>query len=542
MMIVLGLLGAGFLLPAAALTFLHVFQLESYQLPGYHRYLRDHGTRAVRTPVLFGAVMSIVLGGAVIGLSFVGPEWIVVPALWILSIAGAVFAWKKTLSAPAKKPLAFTARMKRLVICMLCMGFLISLLISLPTLFLTGAAAAVCAFAVPLSTAALAPLWTVLAAKIMAPVEARINQSYLNDAARILKEHAPMVKIGITGSYGKTSTKMILQTILSEKFRTQCTPASYNTPMGITRFVREELKPDTEVFLAEMGARHVGDIKELCDLVHPDHGLLTSVGPQHLETFFTIENVAKTKYELAQSLPETGIAFFPMDDGEAEKLYRHHPGRKVSFGFPREGESIPDMSAINVFCSENGVHFTLVDPLGRETECVSSLLGAHNVQNILGAAAVAYELGMTSEEIARGISKVQAVEHRLQLIRGRGGVTVIDDAFNSNPTGAKAAMDVLAAFPGRHIVVTPGLVEQGEDEYTRNREFGSAMASAADLVILVAGNADAMRQGLLDEGYSPQRIHEAATLTEASRILASFARAGDVVLFENDLPDQYEAK
>jgi len=376
----------------------------------------------------------------------------------------------------------------------------------------------------------------------MAPVERQVNQSFLNDAKRILRQHAPMVKIGITGSYGKTSTKMILQTILSEKFKTQCTPASYNTPMGVTRFIREQLKPDTEVFLAEMGARHVGDIQELCDLVHPDHGLLTSVGPQHLETFFTIENVAKTKYELARSLPEFGLAFFPMDGDQAERLYRHHPGQKVSFGFPREGELLPDYSAKNIRCSERGVEFTLVDPLGQEVECVSSLLGTHNVQNILGAAAVASKLGMTLPEIARGISKVEAVEHRLQLIRGRGGVTVIDDAFNSNPAGAKAAMDVLAAFPGRHIVVTPGLVEQGEDEFARNREFGSAMAKAADVVILVAGNAEAMKQGLMDEGYAPQRIYETATLAEASQILATITRQGDVVLFENDLPDQYEAK
>jgi len=542
MMIYLGLLGAGLLLPAASLTFLHVFQLESYQLPGYYRYLRDHGENANRTPVLFAVIMAAVLAVMILGASYLPWMWTVCPILWIASFIGAMIRWKKTLAAPAKKPLAFTDRMKRLVLCMTFMGIIASAVLAIPVLFFSKIIPYVCAVLIPIVIAAPASVWTDCAARIMAPVEKRVNQRFLNDAARILRTHAPMIKIGITGSYGKTSTKMILQTILSEKYKTQCTPASYNTPMGVTRFVREQLEPDTEVFLAEMGARHVGDIRELCDLVHPDHGLLTSVGPQHLETFFTIENVAKTKYELAQSLPKDGIAFFPMDDGQAEQLYRHHSGKKISFGFPRDGEKIPDFSAKNISCSENGVHFTLVDPLGQEVECVSSLLGTHNVQNILGAAAVASSLGMSLDEIAHGIAKVQAVEHRLQLIRGRGGVTVIDDAFNSNPTGAKAAMDVLAAFPGRHIVVTPGLVEQGEDEYTRNREFGSAMAQAADLVILVAGNADAMKQGLMDEGYSPQRIHEAATLSEASQILATFARSGDVVLFENDLPDQYEAK
>jgi len=526
-------------LPAAALSCLHMFQLESYQLPGYYRYLRDHGHSVWKSTILFAVILSVATAAVSILAGFLPGAFWNLPLAWLVSLAACLIRVRMTLSAPAKKPIAFTARMKRLIAGTAVLGLVLSAVVGSMVAVLPGFIAG---WISALLVAGLAPIWTVAAAQLMAPVEKRINQWYLDDAARILREHKPMIKIGITGSYGKTSSKMMLQTILSERFLTQCTPASYNTPMGVTRFVRESLKEDTQVFLAEMGARHVGDIQELCDLVHPDHGLLVSVGPQHLETFFTIENVASTKYELAKSLPDTGVAFFPMDDGEAEKLYRRHKGQKISFGFEREGVT-PDFYAKDMECSYEGLHFTLVDArTAEEVRCVSSLLGRHNISNLLGAAAVARTLGMKMEEIARGIEKVAPVEHRLQLIRGNGGVTVIDDAFNSNPAGAKAAMEVLASFPGRHIVVTPGLVEQGEEEYARNREFGSQMAKAADIAILVAGNREAMRQGLLDEGYSIQRILETETLTEASALLATITRAGDVVLFENDLPDQYEAK
>ena len=152
----------------------------------------------------------------------------------------------------------------------------------------------------------------VLTANLMVlPVEKTVQRWYLNDAACILAKRDDLIRIGITGSYGKTSCKFILGTILSEKYNVLVPPSSYNTPMGLTRVIREQLKRSHEVLLAEMGARHVGDIRELCDLAHPKYGLITSVGPQHLETFGSIENVAKTKYELIENLPQDGCAFFP---------------------------------------------------------------------------------------------------------------------------------------------------------------------------------------------------------------------------------------
>jgi UDP-N-acetylmuramoyl-tripeptide--D-alanyl-D-alanine ligase len=173
--------------------------------------------------------------------------------------------------------------------------------------------------------------------------------------------------------------------------------------------------------------------------------------------------------------------------------------------------------------------------------CTTRLLGKHNVQNILGCAAVAHALGLTLWEIARGIGKVEPVEHRLQLIPTSNGVTVIDDAFNSNPAGTRAALEVLRAFPGRKIVVTPGMVELGSAEEAENEAFGRAMADVADIAILVARNSPAMMRGLLEAGFNEENLIVTGKLSEATAALGSLRRVGDVVLFENDLPDHYES-
>ena len=198
------------------------------------------------------------------------------------------------------------------------------------------------------------------------------------------------------------------------------------------------------------------------------------------------------------------------------------------------------MSARDITHGPQGSTFTLTGPDGSAVRCTTRLLGRHNVQNILGCAAVAHALGLTMEEIARGIGKVEPVEHRLQLIPTGNGITVIDDAFNSNPAGTRAALEVLKDFPGRKIIVTPGLVELGEAEAAENEAFGRAMAGAVDIAILVARNAAAMKKGLLEAGFDEDNLIVTGKLAEATAALGSLARVGDVVLFENDLPDHYE--
>jgi len=502
----------------------HLYQLESYQTPGtWHAIRRNARALWLRLLPLWALGMALSLL----------PGWGKLAVILAVAAGSGFFLcrWKK---APAKKPLAYTARVKRLYGVYAVLTVVLGLLIHLLSLPLTGKVM------LGVSLGILAqPFLLILAGWIAKPMEKAVASWYIRDAEKKLAALKDCRRVGITGSYGKTSCKMILTTILAEKYRVLTTPGSFNTSLGVTRAIREHLSADTQVFVAEMGARHVKDIKKICDIVHPQFGLITSVGPQHLETFGTQERINSTKYELIEALPADGAAFFPADGGICDDLARKTRTVKAQ-RFGLEGENL-SMRAENLESGPWGSRFTLTD--GKESvACETRLLGRHNVMNITGCAAVAREMGLSMAEIASGIGKLTPVEHRLQLLPGANGVTVIDDAFNSNPKGAAAAMEVLSSFPGRHIVITPGLVELGEKEHEENRLLGEHMAKAADEAILVAGNAADMKAGLEEEGFSDEHIRVVPTLAKASQVLAEIVRPGDTVLFENDLPDQYEGR
>jgi len=508
--------------------FVHMLQLESYQLPGYRRWLRRNRDKLLKRSVVVG------LGGAILSwylpiflALFIAEEsrrasvagWMMLVAFVAASAILAVI----DLRAPAKKPLVFTRRVCRLyvAIALLCLaGCGILSFFNLPPYLLYAGNAYV----------------VLAAAAAVQPFEGRINSSFYERAKRKLEARPELIKIGITGSYGKTSTKFVLRDILSQKYRVLATPASFNTPMGLSRVINEQLKPEHELFIAEMGARHVGDIRELCELVRPKYGLLTSVGPQHLETFGSIENIASTKYELIESLPADGIAFFSSDGSYVDRLYAKCAIEKHRVGFNPDRQ--PYMLAKDIEVGPQGSRFTLQCEDGTAMRCRTKLLGKHNIQNIALCAAVAKKLGLMMEEIARGVRILEPVKHRLQLIPGV--MTVIDDAFNSNPAGAQEALNVLSGFSGRRLIVTPGMIEQGEKEDELNYAFGTQMVSAVDVAILVGPNhTKPIFQGLVDSGFSREEIHVVADLDEASALLRAIGRPGDTVLFENDLPDNY---
>ena len=510
--------------------YLHMFQLESYQLDGYIRWLKKHSEKHLgwTLNIGVGAGIAYYAIGLLFNLFMGDISWGVSGVLTMLGFGAGAFMLDKSLhEQKEKKPLVYTARMKRLYAALALIAVLAGFLlqaIGLPGVFLFVGV----------------PYLALAAGFAVQPVEKAISNYYLNDAKSKLDARKDLIKIGITGSYGKTSTKFILATILSEKYDVLATPSSFNTPMGLTRVIRERLEDHHEVFIAEMGARHVGDIRELVDLVHPKYGMITSVGAQHLETFGNVETVANTKFELIEGLPADGVGFFAADGGEVDKLYERAKVKKYRAGL--KGVLL-DMRADDIEVGPQGSSFTLKSGLDESVRCTTRLLGRHNIQNIVLACSLAKHLGLTMEQISRGVSKIEPVEHRLQLIPGANGVTVIDDAFNSNPVGAKAALDVLSGFPGRHVVVTPGMVEQGEKEAEINRQFGAQMAYACDVAILIGKKHTApIVEGLLNGGMAQERIYVVNSLDEASVILGQIGRPGDTVLFENDLPDNYSEK
>lgn len=522
---------AGSLLAARML--IHFFQLESYQFPGYFRTIRRNLPKALLPGTCMSALLFVLTG--VIAMCSSGTEsfslfWY--PAMVILIAGGYAFG-KRFSVKQAKKALVFTPRIKRLY----TVSFIVMSLILFVLFKYAGISGKpVYSMFVPAAFPLLLPLLVALCGLLAWPVEKAISEMYFRDAQRILRERKDLIRIGITGSWGKTSVKFILGTILEEKFHTLVTPASFNTPMGVTKVIRSRLEPGHRVFVAEMGARHVGDIREMCRLVHPQIGILTSVGPQHLDTFHTLERVIRTKYELISALPADGEAFFADDGDICRSLYEKTTIRKHLTGLDAEKDEI---HAEEIRYSAEGCSFMLCR--GRERiQCRTELLGELNIRNILLCSSVAFSLGMTMEQVARGIRKIRPVEHRLQLVRHPGGINVIDDAFNSNIRGAKQAFLVLSQFPQKRIIVTPGMVELGEREEDLNREFGAEMADCCDLAILVGKKrSEAIAAGLGKKGYPAESIRIVSSLREATEILKEIAQPGDTVLFENDLPDNY---
>ena len=507
----------------------HFFQLESYQFPGYFRSMKRN-LPGVAVP---GALMAAVQMALIAVLNRgVQAGWLhgVLAGVLLLCLSGAA-AWiirSITVEKKAKKPLVFTPRVKRL--------YAVAVAVYVLALLVLKALLGdywMCLGFFPLAL----PLWVALAGLCAWPIEKLISEMYFRDAQKKLAARPDLIKIGITGSYGKTSVKFILGTLLSEKYQTLVTPSSFNTPMGVTRIIREKLQPAHQVFVAEMGARHVGDIKELCRLVHPTLGVLTSVGPQHLDTFHTIERIESTKYELMEAVPEGGCCFFPDDGAICRKLYDKTTKEKRLCSLKPSADA--DVWAEDITVSPEGSSFMLC--AGEERiHCTTRLLGEHNIQNILLAATVCLHLKLTLRQIAHGISRLSPVEHRLQLLSSAGGVTVIDDAFNSNPKGAEAALKVIAGFEGRRIIITPGMVELGEGEDEFNRAFGRKMAGCVDVAILVGTRHTLpIAEGLREKHFPEENIHPVKSLEEAAALLRKIGQAGDVALFENDLPDNY---
>lgn len=534
---------------------LHILQLDGYKTRRYLKWIGGH------LGSCFEIKEILLIGGFLILIAVYQGVWLF-PVLCIVWGMFHTYKCVRRRKVEAKKPLVYTARAKRVF------GLSICLLAGILTTLVIFAKASPWRIGIFLFSE-LAVINLTATNLLIFPLEQMINAAYLRDARKRVKTLHPKV-IGITGSYGKTSTKYILHQILSQKFNTLMTPDSYNTPMGICKVIRGDLTPEHEIFIVEMGAYKRGDIRELCDLVSPEIGILTAVGPQHLERFKSVENIAKTKYELIESLPPDGLAVFNNDNEICAELadtlakQRGERGKPVlRYAVKRLSPGV-QLTATNIRHTNKGLAFTahaLTAPLkesgfcpssrsdaencvarsGQSVEISTQLLGKHNVSNILAAMGVALACGMTLEEIHEAIANVEPVPHRLQLTAGAGNVTIIDDSFNANPVGAKAALEALAEIGhGKKVLVTPGMVELGEREYEENKRFGLQAAEICDLVILVGlSRTTPILEGLKAANYPSQQIIIALNLVEVRQHLAKLLKPGDVVLFENDLPDNY---
>lgn len=499
----------------------------------YTRMLRKNSTFILIMTILYIIIIALLINNKGIQLLF----WILYNILWLFHMILTL----KTKNKKIKKPLIFTNRAKRLFITNFMLNLI--LVVAVFIIYINLYDNDLVYFPIVLF------VWTVLyyfqsysiyiSNIIIKPIENSINSYFFEKAQEKINSLEDLQVIGITGSLGKTSTKFITATILKQKYKVLNTPESYNTPMGLSKIMNEQLNDKYQVFIAEMGARNIGDIKKLAELTRPDIGVITSIGPTHLDTFKNIDNIAKTKYELIAELSADGVAIFNYDNECLRKLADKTFKRKILYGM-NDFDKL-DIYAEDIEVTKDGSTFTIKDKYGRSIQCTTKLLGKHNIYNILAAVSISIALGLDLEEIKRGIKKVKPIPHRLNIIDPGTGIIIIDDAFNSNPIGAKAALEVLDQFKeGRKIIVTPGMVELGKTEKEANKEFGMNIAKICDYVILVGKDITIpIYEGLLKEGYNEKNIFIVNDLDEAKLEIEKIARPKDVILFENDLPDNY---
>ena len=378
----------------------------------------------------------------------------------------------------------------------------------------------------------LAPFALLIAAFLLQPIEKLNNDRYSKRAKRRLSE-MKATKIGITGSYGKTSVKTALNAFLSELFSVAVTPANYNTPLGIAKTLKT-VSGEEDFFIAEMGARRKGDIRELCDLVSPDLGILTGIAPQHLETFGSIQAILAEKNELARSVPEKGCVFFNVADDLVRVLSEKRSGEKRTVGFERA-----DYLIENLRISSNGTAFDLVFG-GKRLAFETPLLGKGSAIDVALAASVALFVGADQEKIVAAAKNLKPAPHRLEAIR-KGDLLILDDSYNVNPIGVKVALETLDAIEGkRKLVYTSGMVELGEKETENNFLLGKEIARVSDLAIVLSGRyGDLVVKGLLSSCFPKESIVRVGSTEEATALFSRLVRSGDVLLITSDLPQEY---
>lgn len=505
------------------LYLMHMFQLNTYKNNEQSAWNKKNSAILGRHIVY----LAVTLAGYVLTRPAVGqaPQGLAFAAICLLLILQLWF-WQP--KQKAKKPLVYTARVIRMLV---THGIL--LLVGVPALVRVLPAYDV--FTALIFYTMLLPWLILLVNRLNAPIQKAINRKFIKEAENKIKAMPELTVIGITGSYGKTSVKFFLTELLSGKYNVLCTPRNFNTDLGVTRTVREDLQPVHEVFVCEMGARYEKDIQTICDIVHPKYGVITAIGPQHLETFGSMDTIVKTKFELYDALPADGMAFLNYDN----EYILHHKGDKPQIGFGESEQA--DVRLLHMELTAHGTDFA-VSIEGKTVQFHTELIGYHNILDITAAIAVAHKMQVTNAELQRRVRRLHPVEHRLQLLPKRGRVSIIDDAYNSNPQGFHGAIDTLRCFEGKtRVLVTPGMIELGTKEYELNKQAGRYAATGCDYIILVGKKqTQPLLEGVREEtAFDQSHVQQVDTLQDAWKIIPTLPGEELVVLLENDLPDNY---
>ncbi len=477
--------------------YLHVYQLKSYRAIRYFRYFK-HKKSLFFVICLIFYIIELFINSLLTKIIF----------NYIFYVLNLFFI--KNLIKSKKTPLKYTKKLIRIEI-------LSILILSIMSFYKDGF----------LLMMFITPLLPVIANSINFYDKIK-SHHFISTAQKKLKNSQTKI-IAITGSNGKTSVKNILEKMLSTKFNTQATPASYNTPLGIAKFINEQLKFSTDYLILEYGARKRGDIKKLCKLYGADYGIITSIAPQHLETFKSIENIFLEKSYLSHFL-QNKPCVFNMDNLYVLRAYHDKTEQKFGISITAEADIYANYLQfqnfqMNFCLNLNGEKFILN----------TSLLGEHNITNICLASALAQHLGIDINNIARTIENLQPTPHRLQLLQSH--INILDDSYNCSPASAQQALKILKQMPNKKMIVTPGIIEGGKRQFDINFKLGELIADFDYCIIVGETNKEALKSGLKNAGKSCI-IKYVKNLEQAKQHFGLLS-PNDTLLLLNDLPDDY---
>lgn len=518
------------------------FQIEEYNSPRFLRWIIGKRTRYAPNRFLLGLAAGLGIVGIALAVGIDAPAF-----HWVWWTAVAVFVAYPEPVKEIKKRFVRTQRATRLLATafIVAVGGVIGISMLLANALRGEQSQSLFGVAgVGLTAYFLAPLALPAANQLMYPVEATLRRGFREKARRRLAQAKPIV-IGITGSYGKTSTKEYIAHILSGKYKVLATPKSYNTLMGVCITINNELDPTAgyEYFVVEMGAYIKGEIKRICQLARPHISVVSAIGPQHLERFGSLENTVTAKYEIIAALPPEGVGVFNGDDHRVREMARRgHPQTRWLISYTEPPAEDCRLVAKNVRHTREGLVFEVEDRTSGSVQIFNTrLIGLHNVTNVLLASAVALQTGMTLPEIALRVTTLAAPDHRLRRTVTPAGITVIDDAYNTNPVGAANALQVLGLYQeGKRILITPGMVEMGSLQESENEKLGAlAVQYCTHIALVGAEQTRPIQNGVkkVDGAFANLFVFE--TLQEAIVWYQGLVQAGDAVLFLNDLPDIY---
>lgn len=503
---------------------LGAMQQAGYKNGGFWRWLKRKGNLYYNRLAVFALCLALSTTVVSLCFSFLGTRWALVCSsapFFVLTFLFLAVDSKYALKVQTKR----TGRIKRLFTVYLlltaCTAYIFIAVLYFLSKWNGSDLYGLVAYAPFAILPVLLPLLLCLANAITGVFENARNRKFVKRAGQVLDE-TEITRVAIVGSYGKTSVKNILCTLLSQKYAVVETPASYNTPVGIAKTVFSDAFQGKEILIAEMGARKRGDIEELCDLVKPDYAIFTGVCQQHIQTFGSLDGVWEEKSKIF---------------GSAKTVVCGESLRERASGFENACFANGEIKEVELKAAET--RFTLcVD--GQEKRISVKLLGNAAIENISLAVSLCVRLGLTMDEIANGLEKLQPIPHRLQLMEN-GGVYILDDGYNCNPRGAKEGIAALARFDGRKCIVTPGIVECGVLEESINEALGGEIAAAGlDKVILVGDTlVGAVKTGYKNAGGDEEKLSIARSLEKAKEELSGWIQVGDAVLFLNDLPDVY---